>query len=156
VSESHQAQVNILEALTRNFRLDRDVDLCRIAEQCPFNYTGADFYALCSDAMLNAMSRKADFLESKIGRSMQKFLYFVINVLVSADINKLPESLGQHPYPMTPQYFLSELASADDLLVAVSQVDFDNALVTLVPSVTQAEMEHYARVQHHFSQGANI
>lgn len=76
VSESHQAQVNILEALTRNFRLDRDVDLCRVAEQCPFNYTGADFYALCSDAMLNAMSRKADFLEAKIGRSMQKFLHF--------------------------------------------------------------------------------
>lgn len=139
VSESHQAQVNILEALTRNFRLDRDVDLCRVAEQCPFNYTGADFYALCSDAMLNAMLRKADFLESKI-----------------ADMNKVPESLGQHPYPMTPQYFLSELASPDDLLVAVSQVDFDNALVALVPSVTQAEMEHYARVQHHFSQGANI
>jgi len=57
---------------------------------------------------------------------------------------------------MTPQYFLSELASPDDLLVAVSQVDFDNALVTLVPSVTQAEMEHYARVQQHFSQCANI
>ena len=57
---------------------------------------------------------------------------------------------------MTPQYFLSELASADDLLVAVSQVDFDNALVTLVPSVTPAEMEHYARVQHRFSQGADI
>ncbi|EDQ98114.1 uncharacterized protein LACBIDRAFT_310567, partial [Laccaria bicolor S238N-H82] len=62
----------------------------------------------------------------------------------------------QHPYPMTPQYFLSELASPDDLLVAVSQVDFDNALVTLVPSVTQAEMEHHTCVQHCFSQGANI
>lgn len=67
VSETHEAQFDILQALTRKFRLDQALDLRRIAEQCPFNYTGADFYALCSDAMLNAMSRKAGELEIKIG-----------------------------------------------------------------------------------------
>jgi peroxin-6 len=67
VSETHNAQLNILEALTRKFRLNPDLDLRHLAEQCPFNYTGADFYALCSDAMLNAMSRKAEGLETKIG-----------------------------------------------------------------------------------------
>lgn len=67
VSETHQAQTNILEALTRKFRLDPDLNLAQLAEQCPFNYTGADFYALCSDAMLNAMSRKAEAIEEKIG-----------------------------------------------------------------------------------------
>lgn len=69
VSDTHQAQLNILEALTRKFRLDPDLDLRKLAEQCPFNYTGADFYALCSDAMLNAMSRKAEALEAKISTS---------------------------------------------------------------------------------------
>jgi peroxin-6 len=67
VSDTHEAQTNILEALTRKFRLDPNMDLRSIAEQCPFNYTGADFYALCSDAMLLAMSRKAEIIEEKIG-----------------------------------------------------------------------------------------
>ena len=60
VSETHAAQLNILQALTRKFKLDPDVgDLGCIADQCPFNLTGADFYALCSDAMLKAMTRKS-------------------------------------------------------------------------------------------------
>jgi peroxin-6 len=48
--------------------LHPDLDLRQLAERCPFNYTGADFYALCADAMLNAMSRKAEALEQKIGK----------------------------------------------------------------------------------------
>ncbi len=68
VAETHDAQLNILQALTRKFKLDNDVgDLRVIAEQCPFNLTGADFYALCSDAMLKAMSRKASEVDSEIG-----------------------------------------------------------------------------------------
>lgn len=67
VSDSHEAQCNILQALTRKFRRDPGLDLLDIALQCPFNYTGADFYALCSDAMLKAMSRKAEEVELKIG-----------------------------------------------------------------------------------------
>lgn len=67
VSDTHKAQFDILQALTRKFRLDPGLDLWLVAERCPFNYTGADFYALCSDAMLNAMSRKAEEIESKLG-----------------------------------------------------------------------------------------
>ena len=66
VSRTHQAQTDILEALTRKFKLDPGLDLRRLAERCPFNYTGADFYALCSD--VNAMSRKDEALEQKIVR----------------------------------------------------------------------------------------
>lgn len=66
VSDSHEAQANILEALTRKFRLDSGLDLRAIAQKCPLNLTGADFYALCSDAMLNAMSRKAEGIDAKI------------------------------------------------------------------------------------------
>ncbi len=69
VSDTHEAQYNILQALTRKFQLSPDVDLHQIADQCPFNYTGADFYALCSDAMLNAMSCKSEEIDAKIGRS---------------------------------------------------------------------------------------
>ncbi len=67
VSNTHEAQLRIMEALTRKFNLHPDLKLEDVVELCPFNYTGADFYALCSDAMLNAMSRTAQRLEEKIG-----------------------------------------------------------------------------------------
>lgn len=69
VSDTHEAQLDILHALTRKFKLSRDLDLANIATECPFHYTGADFYALCSDAMLNALNRKVAELDSKIGVS---------------------------------------------------------------------------------------
>ncbi|RXW18100.1 hypothetical protein EST38_g7753 [Candolleomyces aberdarensis] len=134
VSDTHEAQLNILEALTRKFRLDPDLDLRKVAEQCPYNYTGADLYALCSDAMLNAMSRKAMTLETKID-----------------ELNKGPRDT-RHPYPITPQYYLSELATPEEILVTVTSEDFELALRNLVPSVSQAEMDHYAQVQKRFTQ----
>ena len=79
ISDTHEAQLKILEALTRKFRLDPKLDLKDIADRCPFNYTGADFYALCSDAMLNAMSRKAEELEEVIGMDFDVYLVSVVS-----------------------------------------------------------------------------
>lgn len=158
VSQTHQAQAQILEALTRKFRLDPDLDLRQLAERCPFNYTGADFYALCADAMLNAMSRKAEALEQKIGSC----LVFcsghpaLLNYLPrTARLNALPGPYD-FPYPLTPQYFLAEMASADDMDVFVTKEDFDLALESLVPSVSQSEMEHYARIRNRFSMSEDV
>ncbi|KAF7338543.1 Peroxisomal biogenesis factor 6 [Mycena venus] len=139
VSDTHEAQLNILKALTRKFRLDPGLNLARLAEQCPFNYTGADFYALCSDAMLNAMSRKAEALDAKLA------------VLNSQSVG--PDD--RHPRPLTSQYYLAELATAEDIDVLVSQTDFDRALQSLVPSVSQSEMEHYAHIQQRFSRASD-
>lgn len=135
VSETHEAQLNILQALTRKFKLDPDVgDLSCIANQCPFNLTGADFYALCSDSMLKAMTRKASEVDEKI-----------------AAINANPPSPNPHPVPMTPQYYLSEIATQDEIQVKVSRADFESALNELIPSVSEQEMQHYRRVQAQFS-----
>ncbi|XP_033106411.1 peroxisome assembly factor 2-like isoform X2 [Anneissia japonica] len=57
VSEDRSSQLKILQALTRKFNLSTDLSLESLTSQCPFNMTGADFYALCSDAMLNAIKR---------------------------------------------------------------------------------------------------
>lgn len=57
----------------------------------------------------------------------------------------------RHPYPITPQYYLAEMSSPEDIEVLVSQDDFESALRNLIPSVSQTEMEHYARVQQQFS-----
>lgn len=151
VSDSHDAQLDILEALTRKFRLDQSLSLLRVAEQCPFNYTGADFYALCSDAMLNAMSRKADDIEAKIGVLHSHALGLEANTdLLLASLNKESSQNG-HPYPLTAQYYLAEMATSNDMDVLVSQKDFDRAFHDLVPSVSQSEMDHYRHIQRRFS-----
>ncbi|KAG1766092.1 AAA-domain-containing protein [Suillus occidentalis] len=132
VSETHEAQLDILRALTRKFKLDGDLRLADIANECPFHYTGADFYALCSDAMLNALNRKVAELDSKIGQ-----------------LNKQSE-FRQHQ--LTPQYYLTEIATSDDLHILVTQRDFIRALNELVPSVSAVEMQHYATIQKRFMQ----
>ncbi|KAF8311552.1 AAA-domain-containing protein, partial [Clavulina sp. PMI_390] len=133
VSDTHEAQLNILGALTRKFRLAPDLNLKDIADQCPFNYTGADFYALCSDAMLKSMSRKAQEVDDRI-----------------AELNARPPPYS-HPHPLTPQYYLAEMATPEEIDVLVSRVDFELALSELVPSVSQQEMDHYREVQKKFA-----
>ncbi|GAA5956929.1 hypothetical protein JCM8115_003867 [Rhodotorula mucilaginosa] len=134
VSDNHNAQLKIMQALTRKFKLAPDTDLQRLADQCPFNYTGADFYALCSDAMLKAMTRKAGEIDQRI-----------------SELNAQPPySTGAAPL-LTPQYYLAEIATPAEINVLVAQQDFEAALAELVPSVSQAEMQHYKTVQQRFS-----
>ncbi|KAJ9104628.1 hypothetical protein QFC21_002126 [Naganishia friedmannii] len=133
VSQDHDTQCKIMQALTRKFKLHPNLDLRNIAEQCPFNYTGADFYALCSDAMLKAMSRTAAEVDRKI------------------DVLNAQAPPYHHPHPLTPRYYLSEMASPAELEVVVQAEDFKAALKDLVPSVSAEEMAHYAQVQKQFS-----
>ncbi|KAK2139396.1 hypothetical protein NP493_6449g00004 [Ridgeia piscesae] len=46
------------------FTLAEDCHLDSLISQCSFNLTGADFYALCTDAVLNAIKTKISLLES--------------------------------------------------------------------------------------------
>ncbi|ORX68133.1 AAA-domain-containing protein, partial [Linderina pennispora] len=132
VSETHAAQLNIIQALTRKFHLHRDLDLAMVAEQCPFHYTGADFYALCSDALLKAMLRTVD----------------EVDVLVN-DWNSGNAGPGAHyPVPMTPQYYLDhiapdhvkqdgeELVSPEDLLRRLQQMLPDMTVASAPPADT--------------------
>lgn len=71
--------------------MEKTLDLSMIAEKCPKNLTGADFYALCSDAMLNALKRKITMLEKG---KMTIILYQII-----AYINDMfDSSLSHHLY----------------------------------------------------------
>uniref|UniRef100_A0AAY4A415 Peroxisomal ATPase PEX6 n=1 Tax=Denticeps clupeoides TaxID=299321 RepID=A0AAY4A415_9TELE len=58
VNEDKLSQMQVLKAITRKFRLDPGVDLDKVIEHCPSQITGADIYALCSDAMMAAIKRK--------------------------------------------------------------------------------------------------
>lgn len=127
IPDTHTKQLNILEALTRKFVLDSDVKLIELAKLCPFNYTGADFYALCSDAMLNAMSRIARIVEKKVSQ---------YNKITGENIS-------------TRRWF-DRIATKDDTKVVVKMKDFLKAQEQLTPSVSRAELDHYETVRANF------
>lgn len=57
VAEDSHSKLKVLQALTRKFKLQGDVDLSIVAEKCPPTFTGADMYALSSDAWMTALKR---------------------------------------------------------------------------------------------------
>ena len=57
VASDDASQLKVIKALTRKFTLAGDVDLQAVAAQCPPRLTGADLYALCSDAWMMALKR---------------------------------------------------------------------------------------------------
>ena len=150
VSDNHDSQLKIIQALTRKFKLDPNIQLEKVAQLCPFNYTGADFYARSEEPTLKAMTRKAEEIDTKIGESPSSFGVSVADqVSLAADMNiRPPYSTG---FALTPQYYLAELATPSEIEVVVSQLDFEAALAELVPSVSTAEMLHYKVIQSRFS-----
>uniref|UniRef100_A0AAR2LAX3 Peroxisomal ATPase PEX6 n=1 Tax=Pygocentrus nattereri TaxID=42514 RepID=A0AAR2LAX3_PYGNA len=58
INEDRESQLQVLKAIVRKFKVDPTVNLSDIVEQCPPQLTGADVYALCSDAMMFAIKRK--------------------------------------------------------------------------------------------------
>ncbi|TIA91403.1 hypothetical protein E3P99_01068 [Wallemia hederae] len=141
VPSTHAAQANILTALTRKFELEEGLDLLSdVADHLPLNLTGADLYALCSDAMLKCMTRRVMTIEKEI-----------------QDINALSEEEfttkfgNAHRRPITPQYYLEFMTDMTNVSVVVSKVDFGEAMADLTPSVTQDEMENYRRAQLKFT-----
>ncbi|KFQ71934.1 Peroxisome assembly factor 2, partial [Phaethon lepturus] len=63
IKEDRESQLQVLSAVTRKFKLDPSVNLTTILEKCPAQLTGADIYALCSDAMMCAVKRKVEWIE---------------------------------------------------------------------------------------------
>lgn len=128
ISDTHEKQRTILEALTRKFELDSDVNLNDVAEKCPFTYTGADFYALSSDSMLNAMTRTAGEIDAKISRYNE-----------------------EHPdNPISIRKWFQSVATEKDTSVKVRMSDFEKAMNDLIPSVSADELNHYLNVRKAF------
>ncbi|MCJ1434668.1 peroxisomal assembly protein [Xylographa pallens] len=124
ISDTHEKQLTILEALTRKFTLHPNLSLRWVADALPFTYTGADLYALCSDAMLKAITRQASAVDAKI--------------------KALPDG------PVTTAYFFDHYATQEDLAVMVTDKDFLAAQQELTGSVSAKELEHYQRVRRTF------
>ncbi|PHH62373.1 hypothetical protein CDD81_7169 [Ophiocordyceps australis] len=130
VSDTHEKQLTILEALTRKFTLDPSCSLRAVAERLPFTYTGADLYALCSDAMLKAVTRQA--------------------AVVDSCVQALNAQRDAHLPAITTAYWFDHYASTVDVRVVVAEADFAAAQNELVPSVSAGELAHYDKVRATF------
>ncbi|XP_029931991.1 peroxisome assembly factor 2 [Myripristis murdjan] len=62
INEDRGSQLQVLKAVLRKFQLDPAVNLEDLVERCPAHMTGADLYALCSDAMTAAVKRKISLI----------------------------------------------------------------------------------------------
>lgn len=136
VSDTHAKQATILEALTRKFTLDPDVDLNRVANRLPLTYTGADLYALCSDAMLKAVTRKANAVDERIKKLAEEGV------------------VGPSGGPVSTAWFFDHLATPEDISVMVNEDDFSEAQSELVASVSAKELEHFERIRRQFESNA--
>nr|XP_023686088.1 peroxisome biogenesis factor 6 isoform X2 [Paramormyrops kingsleyae] len=63
INEDRQSQLQVLQAIAREFKMEPCVSLVDIVERCPPQLTGADMYALCSDAMTLAIKRKINCIQ---------------------------------------------------------------------------------------------
>lgn len=136
ISDTHEKQQTILEALTRKFQLHPTVSLEQISQKCPFTYTGADFYALCSDSMLNAMTKTANEVDEKIRQ---------YNLRLK---EKSPDAKE-----VSTRWWFENVATDADTDVLITEADFDKALRELIPSVSAEELQHYLRVRENFQGG---
>ena len=74
IAKDTQSKVKIFEALTRKFCLDR-VDLYQVAEKCLGSYSGADIYAVCSQALSLAYRDKAFEIEKMVKQRNEEMYY---------------------------------------------------------------------------------
>ena len=113
------------------FTVDSSLSLARVAESLPFTFTGADLYALCSDAMLKAVTRSSRLVDDRVSA-----------------INKERQSHSQNAISIAN--FFDHYATEADTQIAVTEDDFTNAKQELVPSVSVDELRHYERVRNTF------
>ncbi|XP_028398673.1 peroxisome assembly factor 2-like [Dendronephthya gigantea] len=92
ISKAKEDRMKIMKALTRKFNLPEEISLGDLVDMCPENLTGADFYALCSNALLNAIKRqilKQDAGTAKAELTQQDFELAIENLVPSVSNEEL-------------------------------------------------------------------
>jgi SpoVK/Ycf46/Vps4 family AAA+-type ATPase len=165
-------KVRILEALTRKFRLEsggREVidktdrrkflsDVVGLlSNKSLTSLTGADFYALCSDAMLAAISRTVRSIERAGGRVINEVIdnqvidsevidnEVIDNKVINNEVidNEVIDSEVIDNQVIDNQVIDNQVIDSRSNRIMVTLDDFSAAAGRLVPSVTQADLDYY-------------
>lgn len=115
--------------LLSRFQLDPTVNLQQVVEHCPAQMSGADLYALCSDAMMVAIKRKMVFMEGGENTAETFGVSWCPTVLFSSVCQSNSGKDGEDsPLLMCPE-------------------DFMTALESFQPSVSDEELLRYRNIQ---------
>ena len=135
VDASTQHQRAILRALTRKFSLAPGLapDFESVLKFCGHTWTGADFYALCANAMLAAIKRCIAEKQQHQQKQQQ-----------GKKSEEVPLTLTQNEVEVTR----SDTLSAGPV---VRLEDFEKAAADLTPSVSQADLVRYEALRQRFS-----
>jgi len=106
IADDRESRLRVLQAQLNKFTLADDVVLEHLEAKCPPNLTGADFYYLCSSAMMNAIQRHVKLIQD--------------HQIIEKDLKSLQ----------------------------VNQVDFEEALQNLRPSVSPQELARYESIKN--------
>uniref|UniRef100_A0ACB8G9J0 Uncharacterized protein n=1 Tax=Sphaerodactylus townsendi TaxID=933632 RepID=A0ACB8G9J0_9SAUR len=93
INEDRDSQLQVLSAITRKFKLDPSVNLLSVLDKCPSQLTGADLYALCSDAMMSAIKRKVEWIEEGLDTEKSELLLTMDDFVQAA--TKLQPSVSE-------------------------------------------------------------
>lgn len=142
------SRLQVLQALTRRFRLAPGVDLGQVAACCADRFTGADLYALCSDAWMAALKRSIACLEARQGQGQ-----------LGAQLPGGPStSTGGMEGALGGASDVAEAAAAGadeaEPEVVVTQADFLAAADSLQPSLSAEEVAKYERIRDQYQQQA--
>ncbi|KAI4872810.1 hypothetical protein NFI96_016140, partial [Prochilodus magdalenae] len=114
ISEDRDSQLQVLKAIVRKFKVDHTVNLADIVERCPLQVTGADLYALCSDAMMSAIKRKVFRLTQ--GLDSEDGVLTLCAEDFSQALDILQPSVSEqelHKYKLIQQKFTANPSSVD-------------------------------------------
>ncbi|GET87359.1 peroxisome assembly protein, putative [Leishmania tarentolae] len=132
IPSTREEQLFALKALTRKFDMDANVDLSAVLEPLDFAYTGADLFALCSDAMMFAVE---DALEQ-------------VHQQIATD--SLTET-AHASLPGAPLPRATAAAEEEQKAVKVCMQHFLRARAQLKPSVTKADLSKYEALRRTFA-----
>jgi len=122
--EKMESRLKIIKALTRKFHLKSNIDLESLLKILPNGFSGADYYALCSDASMRAYKTRIKDINKKI--------------------KYLSEKNPKNSY--TPETIMKNMRK-DELEITISLEDFLNASKNLRPSLSKIEIQHYKNIR---------
>lgn len=133
----------MLLALTRRFVLDNDVDLAMLAAACPVTLSGADLYALCADAWMNAFKRTV-FMTHGTGND------------ADTDGGGIEGGRGDKQHQQQHQQQKLGQGPGGSPAVTVTHADFTAALAALTPSLSADELARYLALKRHYDAQQSI
>eukprot|EP00755_Sulcionema_specki_P024838 Sspe_Gene.15349::Locus_5344_Transcript_1_2_Confidence_0.800_Length_3013::g.15349::m.15349/K13339/PEX6, PXAAA1; peroxin-6 len=141
VSETSQEQATILKAQTRKMNLAPDVSLLSLAESMTKNYSGADMYAICTEALMLAMREKMDELMKRVEERKEQQYSAAKAEVADRSLDSSDEE-GE------------EQAPADSIAsIEVRQEHFLTALKSCTPSITPETLARYEALRKKFMGG---